>query len=473
MLSIVHEIYNIIKTKNNMIEAEETLKQLMETTFARITGEVLSQIDQELTQNKKNEGWTMERKDERTIQFMFGSVTYERALMKDRKGKRSYPLDEYLCFAKYQRYSPLVEVKTAELASEQTYRGTAKTLSEWTAVTMSHQTVGKIVKEVGEVQQKADEALVQELEEAAELPEGKKVDYLYGEADGVFVRSTQKKKQIEVRHAITYEGWDLNGKRVKLTSPYAIMTTKEINRFWQEVQAVTAHRYALSETQVVTGSDGGAGYTPDRFQEAFSQSNKPVLNQIDGYHVQQSLSAAFGVKSHEYKTKAKQALKDRDKENFTKWIDTYESTITDEKHLKRIEQCKKYLLSQWERIFDWREKVADPPENARSLGAIESNQRHISFRMKKRGMHWSKAGCEAMVKVKQGILNNTLRSVYLHFRGRTTRQQRVFQQIVTRAKKNHEQAVTPSVRQGTFALNGPHSSPMGKFVKGMKGYLVG
>jgi len=33
--------------------------------------------------------------------------------------------------------------------------------------------------------------------------------------------------------------------------------------------------------------------------------------------------------------------------------------------------------------------------------------------MKKRGMHWSADGIEAMVKVKQGILNGTLREVYL------------------------------------------------------------
>nr|WP_226035224.1 hypothetical protein [Aquibacillus saliphilus] len=40
------------------------------------------------------------------------------------------------------------------------------------------------------------------------------------------------------------------------------------------------------------------------------------------------------------------------------------------------------------------EKVENPPKDARSLGAMESNQRHVSFRMKKRGMHWSEAGGE-------------------------------------------------------------------------------
>ena len=79
-------------------------------------------------------------------------------------------------------------MKVAELASESTYRESARILKEWTAVDISHSTVGTIVRRVGNVQAEADKAMVQELEEAAELPEGKRVDFLYTEADGVFVR---------------------------------------------------------------------------------------------------------------------------------------------------------------------------------------------------------------------------------------------------------------------------------------------
>ncbi|WP_153011961.1 UPF0236 family transposase-like protein [Tepidibacillus decaturensis] len=84
---------------------------------------------------------------------------------------------------KNQRYSPFVEVKVAELASENTYRESSRILKEWTAVEMSHQTVGSIVRRVGKVQAQADKEMVMELEEAASLPDGKKVDDLYVEAD--------------------------------------------------------------------------------------------------------------------------------------------------------------------------------------------------------------------------------------------------------------------------------------------------
>ncbi len=78
---------------------------------------------------------------------MFGPVRYRRTLMVDPEGENHYPLDEWIGIRKHQRLSPLVEVKVAEMASEATYRETERVLKEWTAVGISHQTVGNIVRQ--------------------------------------------------------------------------------------------------------------------------------------------------------------------------------------------------------------------------------------------------------------------------------------------------------------------------------------
>src|SRR5699024_10376131 len=127
-----------------------------------------------------------------------------------------YLLDKWLGFRKYQRYSPLVEVRVAELASESNYRESARILSEWTPVSMSHTTVGKIIERVGEAQSNADKISVDELDIAATLLEGKKVDFLYAEADGVFVRGTKKREHHEVYDGITYEVSSKKGKRLSI-----------------------------------------------------------------------------------------------------------------------------------------------------------------------------------------------------------------------------------------------------------------
>ena len=175
---------------------------------------------------------------------------------------------------------------------------------------------------------------------------------------------------------------------------------------------------------MVTNSDGGAGYTAEKFQEAFSQSTYQVLNQLDLYHISQALKRAFGGGNSELKDDVKKALKNHDKDSFKLDVDTYESTLDDSKSMEKVRFFCKYIEHNWERIFDWRTKVKNLPDDARNLGAMEFNQRHISFQMKKRGMHWSPEGGESMVKIIQGILNKTLREAYLSHHNRSHRKQR-------------------------------------------------
>src|SRR5690625_2374730 len=180
--------------------------------------------------------------------------------MYDENGEPHYPLDSWLGFRKKQYYSPLVESKVAELASDSTYRESSRILREWTAVDISHTTSGTIVRRVGEAQAAGDKEMVMDLEYDADLPEGKKeVDYLYAEADGVFVRDVKKKKHIEISHGIMYEGWLKSGKRVSLKNPKVIMTTKSVDEFWVEMKDFSANEYDIEDTEVLSNSAVSAG----------------------------------------------------------------------------------------------------------------------------------------------------------------------------------------------------------------------
>jgi len=269
-----------------------------------------------------------------------------------------------------------------------------------------------------------------------------------------------------VSHAILYEGWDKNGKRVSLRNPKVLMTTKATDDFWKEVQTVSAHEYSLEETQVVSNSDGGPGYSAEKFKQAFSQSCFPILHQLDAYHIEQAINRAFGYKKTEWKDKIRKTLEDSKLDEFKLILDTYESTQEDEKKIKRINDLRTYILNHWEYILDWRKRVKNPPHGARGLGAMESNQRRVTFRMKRRGMHWSKEGAEAMVKIKQGIANETLREVYLESQKRSYRKQREVKRMV-RISQLLRQPTRPSigVKQGSISLYSAHSSAVGRLFK--------
>jgi hypothetical protein len=467
MENIITRIYELLKETNNLIEFEEQVKLLMYDTFTDLVGEVFSNLNEVIKEQKQEEGWKVENNDSKGIQFVFGNVRFNHTLMYDTKGNPRYPLDEWLGLRKRQRQSPLVEVKVAEMASEIKYREVERILKEWTAVNITHNTVGSIVKRVGKAQADFDEAMVQDLEESAELPKGKKeVKYLYTEADGVLVRGLKKKKHIEVSHAILYEGWDKNGRRVSLRNPKVLMTTKATDDFWKEVQTIVAHEYSLEQTQVVSNSDGGPGYSAEKFKQAFSQSHLPIFHQLDAYHIEQAINRAFGYKKTEWKDKIRKALEDSNLDEFKLILDTYESKQEDEKKIKRIGELRTYILNHWEFIQDWRKRAECPPEEARGLGAMESNQRRVTFRMKRRGMHWSKEGAEAMVKIKQGIANGTLREVYLASQKRSYRKQREVKRTV-RISQLLRQPTRQSigVKQGSISLYSAHSSAIGRLLK--------
>lgn len=194
MNTIISKLYRLIHQTDNLIEYEERVRIYMYEVFATLMGDVFTNMNRAIVKQKQGEGWTVERNGERKIQFTFGVVEFTHTLMHDLKGGAHYPFDEWVGFKKYNRRSPFVEVKVAEMAAESTYRETARVLREWTAVDISHTSVGEIVKKVGEAQAKADEEVVIELEESAELPQGKEIDFLYAEADGVFVRGLKRRR---------------------------------------------------------------------------------------------------------------------------------------------------------------------------------------------------------------------------------------------------------------------------------------
>ncbi|WKB35123.1 UPF0236 family protein [Terrilactibacillus sp. S3-3] len=190
------------------------------------------------------------------------------------------------------------------------------------------------------------------------------------------------------------------------------MTTKNVNDFWDQATAVAESRYDLTHTQVVANSDGGSGYGEERFKEAFSGSRQPLFVQLDDFHVAQALTRALHGDKDWLKA-AKKAVRDKQEETLVTILDTYESQLENDKQIQKVADVKKYLMNHWSRLFDWRDKDKQAPKIAGKLGAMESNQRHhVTFRMKKRGMHWG-GSVEAMVKVIQGCQNGTLQAAYL------------------------------------------------------------
>src|SRR5699024_4575519 len=140
-------------------------------------------------------------------------------------------------------------------------------------------------------------------------------------------------------------------------------------------------------------------------------------------------------------------------------------TLEGQKEVNRVSDFRTYIVNRWERIVDCSYIVEDAPTDARSRGCIESRQRHVPFRLKRRGMHWSAIGAESMVTVHQGMLDGAFIEDYLITQKRSKRKQREIKQTVHMSKHVRKTKHANNRRQGSISLYAAHSSAVGRLLK--------
>jgi len=193
----------------------------------REAAEYLEALDEALFEQRPS-GWEVVGFRERTVVTRFGEVRIRRRLYQDGRGRYHLLLDEYVGLKAHQAATPEMQALCTILGSEMSFRTAADVLERWQVGLLSSSSCWRLLQRTGEAAASAEAAAAQAVFERGErLPEAgeRKVERLYMEADGVFVRlQRQPQSHIEVRSAIAYEGWErlagareayrLRGKRV-------------------------------------------------------------------------------------------------------------------------------------------------------------------------------------------------------------------------------------------------------------------
>lgn len=412
MKPIIPEIASILEQSSDMLSFWETLRVKMMGIIADQLGEFLEQLDQALVAYYKTYyGWKSERCDQRQFTCFFGPVTYRRHLMYDKNGNAHYPVDEAIGLKPRKRYSPDVMILGAELATApgMTYRLASEATKRLAGIPISHTTFQRLVREAGEAQAAMDTRKRDQLFEDITIPEAPSTQHLYCEADGLYVKG--KGKSIEIKHMIAYTGWEHNGSRVSLTDRQTFSTVASGEDFWEKGFAVIRHRWDLTGSHIATNADAASWISTERVAEIFSEAAS-ITHQLDRFHVKRSIRRGLS-RQPKLIPLLEEAITQQNQDRFKAVIDTAIGNAETEGEEKRIEDMRKYLEGHWDLLRDWREVSPNRPENARGMGCMESNQRRLAYRMKRRGMYWSEAGAEAVAKVQQGIANGTLREAVL------------------------------------------------------------
>ena len=415
MKNIISDLSEVVQKSKNTMDLWENMIRHLREQMVKWLGEYLEKLDQELVKEYvKNRGYRCENKSERTLETWIGKVTFTRHLLYDKDGEPHYVLDKVLGLVPRMRISPDIWKTVAEMATSpgMTYRLTAKIMKEISGISMSHSTVGRFVREAGEAQEKWDEKQRKEIFEKGKVPKAPSIERLFCEVDGLYVKGI--KKSIEIKSMVNYTGWEqVEKNRWSLVNRHIYATVESSEAFWEGSYSAIRNQYDLEEAEIVVNGDG-AVWIGKNLDHTFSEASQ-VIRQLDPFHVKRSIQRGLR-KQPELRSLLEEAITKGERERAEAVIDTSLGNAESPREEKRIREMGDYLLNHWPYLQDWRSQTKHSLENARGMGTIESNLRRMSYRMKRRGMRWSKKGAQAVVKVQQGVMNSTLEQALLAYR---------------------------------------------------------
>lgn len=337
-MTIVSEILEKLKECQNLSEVEEHLTLLFCEFFADSLGQNLELLDKFLIQPYLEEGWSIDRLEERQVNFLFGTVTFKRRRLRKVGEKSFIPLDKALGLEPRQHFSPLFKEKIAQLSTGMTYRQAERSVELLTNQTISHQTVHTIAQSVAE---KIKETSGSELESV----DKKKPEVLYIEADGVWIGSQEKGKHLEYKRGFIHEGVEKVGNRKCLINPVYFGCFGTSKDLFEEIRSYLSTHYDLSRTIIIANSDGGSGYEADKFQSLGARRSLFEYC-LDSYRVMRYLTGKLGFDKFLQK-ELRQAVKAYDYERVELLLDTAESYLEQEEHIDSLTVVRSYLNRNW------------------------------------------------------------------------------------------------------------------------------
>lgn len=383
-----------------------------------VFSELLKQMDDTLFEMRPR---SLEPKQVCTkhLDTVVGTVTMVRRRYKDENGRSVYLLDDVLGLKKRQRISPGLIAQCVEQATEMSFRRVVEQREELGLPSISHGAVHHWTRELGKRRRLEDDDTRRRLfEEGETVTEGHRdVAVLFHEVDGIFVHAQrEERRRIEIKTHVVHEGWEPRygsggkGWKLKERKVYAAVPD-DAEAFWEEVLAVQGEHIDWSSVTLNVLNGDGAAWI-DSGKEHLSA----CYRQLDRFHLFRDIRQAF-PDDH-----ANRLIGAICRGAIEEVLDTIEGAARDPKLPKTTRERRlklwRHLKTHREALLDYRTQLRDElPEGQiyRGLGAAEGSvDKYIANRMKKRGMSWTRAGADAMARLRSLRLNGALRSWLNH-----------------------------------------------------------
>lgn len=453
-----------ISVKNLTLEGMEEMifdirQELGKTAFVN----VLKQYDEILRNTRARGKMKNIRKKTKYLQTRVGDIRYNRTLYKEKAtGKARYLLDEALKIEKNQRMSLKMSQLLGSLASASPYREVEDSLKKILGTSCSHEAIRQNVIREGkriEKREKEEHQQVKNLdyEEPEEMPE-----VIYNETDATYIRKQNKgkkrgykKRHLEIKAGIGYTGkeprYDKGKRKAKKLRQKVVYTDIKAKRdeFLDRFSCISERIFGTSlAKKSYLGGDGDSWIRAGK--KNYFHSSEYLLCP---FHLFRNLRRALPGKKQIH-NKFKRLFENNKTEEVLRRLRRMIKMIKNRDLKKKIAEFYIYVKNNRKGIEASMRIRMD--KEIESAGAIESTiDKVIAHRFKRRGMSWSEEGAQALLKIRQTIINGQWDSWWYKERDKKIEIKAIFKKPLTAGDMTKKREIAPFIEAELPCYRGP------------------
>jgi len=458
-----------IPVKNLTLETlEEVIFDIRQQLGIEAFRQSLHEYDKLLRKNRTRGVLVNIRKKRKYLHTRVGDVLYERTLYKERLTKKPrYLLDEALRIGKNQRMSLKMSQLMGLLASIGPYRAAQGHISRLLGLSWSHEAIRQnVIREGKRIERR----------ENKQHEKTKRLDYqalpdipevVYNETDATYIRKQNKgvkkgskQRHLEVKLGIGYTGkqprydkGEKKSKRLTRKLVYADIRAKR-HEFLDKFSCLSEKVFGTSLARKSYLGGDGDSWIREGKKEYFGNSEYLLCP----FHLFRNIRRALPGKKRIHR-ELKDLFEKNEIDKVLKRLRRMIKMIRKRALKKKIAEFYGYVKNNRAGIESSMRIRAD--KAIQSAGAIEPNiDKVIAHRFKGRGMSWSKDGAQALLKIRQTIINGQWDSWWYTERDKKIEIKTVFKQPLTACAINKKRKITPFIEMELPCYRGPdHSKP--------------
>lgn len=313
------------------------------------------------------------------VKTIMGTVEYNRAVYqrKNEDGTKNcvFLLDE----AMGKEGSGLMSGNLSEIvtyaACENSYRGAARSVSEMTGQTISHQAAWNVVQELGErvdIQEERAAKLAEAHNGAGKLD----VKLLFEEMDGIWLKLQGKSRKehgssYEMKLAIAYSGVkEVGTNRYELQNKVACANFESVRKFQKRKEGVIAKTYNTDEIETRFLNGDGAVWIKQAIVD------DTVHFQLDPFHRNKAIRQ--WVKNEDMRKEMMRLLYAKEIDTLLVYIEACSNSVDNEEECENLISLLTYFQNNKDGLVPCHRcgiTLPEPPQGVeyRHMGTMESN----------------------------------------------------------------------------------------------------